>query len=99
MAESLTKKCEKNINEIFDIISSSDNNKTFDSCIAYIVLVSVFLIINISLAIYAYFFLYLKNKSTNPHYFGCYYFYDDLINIKNVNSNNLKLDKKRCFGQ
>ena len=27
-----------------------------------------------------------------------YYFYDDLINIKNFNSNNLKLGKKSCLG-
>ena len=27
-----------------------------------------------------------------------YYFYNDLINIKNFNSNNLKLDKKRVLG-
>ena len=27
-----------------------------------------------------------------------YYFYDDLINIKNFNSNNLKLDKKGVLG-
>ena len=52
------------------IISSSDNNKTSDPCIVYIVLFFVFLIINISMAIYVYFFLYLKNRSTNPHYFG-----------------------------
>ena len=26
-----------------------------------------------------------------------YYFYNDLINIKNFNSNNLKLDKKRVL--
>ena len=56
-------------NETVDIISSSDN-KTSDSCIVYIVLFYVFLIINISMAIYDYFFLYLKNKSTNRHYFG-----------------------------
>ena len=37
MAESLTKKCKKNINETLDIISSSDNNKTSDSCIVYMV--------------------------------------------------------------
>ena len=42
MAESLSEKCQKNINEILDIISSSDNNKTSDSCIVYIVLFSVF---------------------------------------------------------
>ena len=71
MAESLTKKCTKNINETLDIISLSNNNKTFDSCIVYIVLFSVFLIIYISMAIYVYFFIYLKNKSTNSHYFGC----------------------------
>ena len=71
MVESLTEKYEENINETLDIISSSDNNKTSDSFIVYIVLFSVFLIINISMAIYVYFFLYLKNKSTNPHYFGC----------------------------
>ena len=58
-------------NETLDIISSSDNNETSDSCIVYIVLFSVFLIINISMAIYVYFFLYLKNELTNPHYFGC----------------------------
>ena len=28
-----------------------------------------------------------------------YYFYNDLINIKNFNNNKLKLDKKKCFGQ
>ena len=58
-------------NETLDIISSSDNNKTSGSCNVYIVLFSVFLIINISMAIYVYFFLYLKNKSSNFHYFGC----------------------------
>ena len=58
-------------NQTLDIISSSDNNKTSVSCIVYIVLFSVFLIINISMAIYGYFFLYLKNNSTNSHDFGC----------------------------
>ena len=57
-------------NETIDIISSSDN-KTSDSCIVYIILFSVFLIISISLTIYVYFFLYLKNRSTNLHHFGC----------------------------
>ena len=42
MAGSLTEKCEKDINETLDIISSSDNNKTSDSCIVYIVLFPVF---------------------------------------------------------
>ena len=56
-------------NETLDIISSSDN-KTSNSCIAYIILFSVFLIISISMAIYVNFFLYLKNRSTNPYYFG-----------------------------
>ena len=27
-----------------------------------------------------------------------YYFYNDLLNIKNFNSNNLKLDKKSVLG-
>ena len=59
-------------NETFDIISSShNNNKISNSCIVYIVLFSVFLIKNISMAIYVYLFLYLKNRSINPHYFGC----------------------------
>ena len=58
-------------NETLDIISSSDN-KTSDSCIVYIVLFFVFLIINISMVIYVYFFPHLKNKSTNYHYFGCF---------------------------
>ena len=57
-------------NETLDIISSSDN-KTSGSCIVYIILFSVFLIISISMAIYVYFFLYLKNRSTNPYNFGC----------------------------
>ena len=56
-------------NETLDIISSNDN-KTSNSCIAYIILYSVFLIISISRAIYVYFFLYSKNRSTNPYYFG-----------------------------
>ena len=68
----LTEKCEKkNINETLDIISSNDHNKTSDCCIVFIVLFSVFLIINISMAIYVYFFLYLKSKSSNSQYFGC----------------------------
>ena len=58
-------------NEILDIISLTDNNKTSGSCIVYIILFSVFLMINIFMAIYVYFFFYLKNKSTNSHYFGC----------------------------
>ena len=58
-------------NETLDIISSSDNNKTSNSCFVYIVLFSAFLIINISMAIYVYLFLYFKNISANPHYFGC----------------------------
>ena len=76
--DKLTEECSENINrneilynETLDIISSSDNNKTSNSCVVYIVLVSVFLIINISLAIYVYLFLYLRNRLTNPHYFGC----------------------------
>ena len=71
MAESLTEKCEKGINETLDIISSSDNSKMSNSCILYIVLFSVFLIMNISMATYVCFFLYLENRSTNSHYFGC----------------------------
>ena len=57
-------------NETLDTVSSSDN-KTSNSCVVYIILFSVFLIISISMAIYAYFFHYLKNKSTNSHYLGC----------------------------
>ena len=78
--DKLTEECSENINgnemlynETLDIISSSDNNnnKTSTSCIVYIVLFSVFLRINISMAIYISLFLYLKNRSTNPYYFGC----------------------------
>ena len=57
-------------NETLDIISSRDN-KTSDSCVVYVILFSVFLIISIDMAIYVYFFLYLKNRSTNLHNFGC----------------------------
>ena len=49
-------------NETLDIILSSDNNKTSNSYIVYIVLFSVFLIINIFMAIYISFFIYLKNR-------------------------------------
>ena len=75
--DNLVEECSDSIdgNEMFynetpDIISSSDK-KTSDSCIVYIVLFSVFLIISISMAVYISFFLYLKNRSTNPYYFGC----------------------------
>ena len=47
------------------------DNKTCGSCVVYTILFSVFLIISISMAIYVYFFFYLKNISTNSHYFGC----------------------------
>ena len=52
--------------ETLDINSSSDN-KTSDSCIVYLILFSVFLIINK----FCFFFLYLNNESTNSNYFGC----------------------------
>ena len=75
--DKLPEECSENINgnemlynEILDIISSGDNNKTFNSCIVYKVLFSVFLTINIS-GYFCFFFLYLKNRSTNPHCFGC----------------------------
>ena len=74
--DKLTEQCSQNIdgnellyNETLDIISSSDN-KTSDSCVVYKVLFSVFLIINISMTIHVYLFLYLKNRSTNSHHFG-----------------------------
>ena len=57
-------------NETLDVIPSSDN-KTCDSCAVYIILFFVFLIISISMVIYVYFFISLKNISTNSHYFGC----------------------------
>ena len=77
--EKLVEECSENIenidsnemiyNETLDIISLSDN-KTCNSCFVYTILFSVFLIINISMAVYISFFLYLKNRSTNSHYFG-----------------------------
>ena len=73
----LVEECSENIdenemicNETLDIISSRDNNIS-DSCVVYITLFYVFLIISISMTIYVYLFLYLKNKSTNSHYLGC----------------------------
>ena len=75
--DKLLEECSKNIDgnemlytETLDIISSRDN-KTSGSCIVYIILFSVFLIISISMAIFVYFSLHLKNRSTNSHYFGC----------------------------
>ena len=53
-------------NETLDIISSSDN-KTSDFCIVYIILFSVFLIINISMAIYVYLFLYFGCLNINGY--------------------------------
>ena len=54
----LTEECSENINgnETLDTISSSDN-KASDSCFIYILLFSVFLIINISMAINISFFI------------------------------------------
>ena len=76
--DKLVEECSENIdgdeilyNKTLDIISSSDNDKTSNSCIVYIVVFSVFLIINISMAIYIYFFISLKNRSTNPQFFVC----------------------------
>ena len=76
--DKLNEECSENINgnemlynETLHIISSNDNDKTSNSCIVYIILFSVFLIIKISRSIYVYFFISLKNKSTNFHYFGC----------------------------
>ena len=43
-------------NETLDIILSSDN-KTCDSCVLYVILFSVFLIVSISMAIYIYLFI------------------------------------------
>ena len=75
--DKLIEECSENIdgnkllyNQTLDIISSSDN-ETYDSCIVYKILFSVVLMISISMAIYVYFFLYLKNRSNNSHYFGC----------------------------
>ena len=75
--DKLAEECSENINgnemlcnETLDIIPSSDN-KTFNSCVVYIILFSVFLIINISVVIYVYFFLSLKNRSTKSHHFVC----------------------------
>ena len=65
--DKLVEECSENIdgnemfyNETLDVIPSSDN-KTCDSCVVYIILFSVFLIISTSMAIYVFFFLYLKN--------------------------------------
>ena len=57
-------------NETLDYIPSSDN-KTSNSGDVYIILFPVFLIISLSMVICFYFFLYLKNRSTNSHHFGC----------------------------
>ena len=57
-------------NETIDIISSSDK-KPSDSCVVYIILSFVFLIIiSKSMVICFCFFLYLNNRSTNSHHFG-----------------------------
>ena len=61
--DKLVEECSGNIdgnemlyNGTLDLISLNDN-KTCNSCVAYIILFSVFLIINISMAIYVYFLL------------------------------------------
>ena len=75
--DKLIEECSENIdgnemlyNETLHIIPSNDN-KTSNSCVVYIILFSVFLIINISMVVYIYSFLYLKNRSTNSDHFGC----------------------------
>ena len=65
--DKLVEECSENIdrnemlyNETLDIISSN-NNKTFDSCIVYIVLFIIFLITNNCICcIFNYFHWYLK---------------------------------------
>ena len=61
--DKLVEECSGNIdgnemlyNGTLDLISLNDN-KICNSCVAYIILFSVFLIINISMAIYVYFLL------------------------------------------
>ena len=75
--DKLVEECSENIdgnellyNETLDAIPSN-GNKTSNCCVAYIILFSVLLIINIYMAIYVYFFLFLKNRSTNSHHFDC----------------------------
>ena len=64
--DKLVEECGENVdgdemlyNETLDIISSSDH-KTSGSCIAYIILFSVFLITSISIAIYVFFLSFFK---------------------------------------
>ena len=64
--DKLVEECSENIdgnqmlyNETLDIIPSSGDKRS-NSCVVYIILFSMFLIISISMVIYVYFFLYLK---------------------------------------
>ena len=63
MIDKLVEECSENIdgnkllyNETLDIISSSDN-KTSDSCVVYIILFTVFLIVYLWLFIFISFFI------------------------------------------
>ena len=91
-------------------ITPAENNYKDNSCILYIVLFSIFFIINVGIVAYFVYYKYVnRNKKNVSKYYDyvyqitvkqiniknrTYYFYNDIINIKYFDAELLKIDKK-----
>ena len=95
-----------------DAIPPNVYKKVCNSCLVYIVLFVVFLITSICICyVFIYSHWYLKKYQIGTNFSvgylnmatkqidiknRTYYFYNDLVHIKNFDPNMLKLDKKQC---
>ena len=109
--------CDENIDDEVKIVSESKNK--CNSCILYIVLFSIFFIINVGIGAYFVYYKYMnRNEENASKYYDyvcisnkklliqmgeikqiniknrTYYFYNDIIDIKNLDARFLKIDKK-----
>ena len=109
--DKLVEECSENIYE--NVIPSNVYKNVCNSCMVYTVLFVVFLIASICCAFFYFHWYLKKDNITTNFSVGClnilmttkqidiknrtYYFYNDLINIKNFDPNMLRLDKKRVL--
>ena len=92
----------KNVNEMIYNDTLNDYGKTWNSCTVYVALLAIFVMVSINISsVYIYFHWYLKRRYTNTTNIKeiniknwTYYFFDDMINIEDFDSNLLKIDKK-----
>ena len=82
--------CKENI-DVIKIDNENEHKKECSSCIVYIVFFSIFFTISIVFGIYFVYshWNYQLNIKNNT-----YYFYDDIVDIKNFQSKLIKIDKK-----